>query len=101
MCRGEYINIPVIQQLNLATLPICSTSIKDKIKLQIIIFCVKHNGEQTVTLEFEIGTEHGCGGCDMIYLSIVLIGAIKHLCTIYKYINITQGYQRNKNIYNT
>ena len=57
---------------------------------------MKHNGEQTITPEFEIGT--GRGGCDMIYLSIVLIGAIKYSCT--KYINITQGYQRNKNIHN-
>ena len=72
----------------------CSSSTKDKIKLQIIIFCVKHNREQTITLEFKMG--HGPGGCDMIYLSIVLISAIKYSCTIYKYINITQGYQRNK-----
>ena len=87
--------------INLATIAICSTSTKDKIKLQIIIFCVKHNREQTITLEFEIGTGHGRGGCDMIYLSIVLFSAIKYSCIIYKYINITQGYQRNKNIHNT
>ena len=70
---------------------ICSTSTKDKIKLQIIIFCVKHNREQTITLEFEIGTGHGRGGCDMIYFSIDLISAIKYSCTRYKYINITRG----------
>ena len=72
-----------------------------KIKLQIIIFCVKHNREQTITPEFEIGKGQGRGGCDMIYLSIVLINAIKYSCTIYKYINITRGYQRNKNIHNS
>ena len=45
---------------------------------------------------------HGRGGCDMIYLSIVLISAIKYSCTIYKYINITQGNKKiNKNIHNT
>ena len=64
---------------------------KDKIKLQIIIFCVKHNREQTITLEFEIGTGHGRGGCDMIYFRIDLISAIKYSCTRYKYINITRG----------
>ena len=59
----------------------CSTSTKDKIKLYIIKFCVKHNREQTKTLELEMG--HGRGGCDMIYLSIVLISAIKkYSCTI-------------------
>ena len=59
-----------------------STSTKDKIKLHIILFCVKHNREQTITLEFEMGTGRGCGGCDMIYLSIVLISAIKYSCSI-------------------
>ena len=62
---------------------------------------MKHNGAQTIILEFEIGTGRGGGGCDMTYLSIVLIGAIKYSCTIYRYINITQGYQRNKNIHHT
>ena len=62
---------------------------------------MKHNGEQIITLEFEIGMGHGRGGCDTIYLSIVLMGAIKYSCTIYKYINITQGYQRSKTIHNT
>ena len=65
MCRGEYINIPVIQELNLATIAICSTSTKDKIKLQIIIFCVKHNREQTITLEFEISWGRGKGLWDV------------------------------------
>ena len=54
----------------------CSTSTKDKIKLQIIIFCVKHNRERTMTLEFETGKRRGRGGCDMIYMSIFLIGII-------------------------
>ena len=67
-------------------------TIKYLIKLQIIIFCVKHNHEQTITLEFEMGTGHGRGGYGIVYLSIVLISAIKYSCTIYKYINITQGY---------
>ena len=55
-----------------------------------MIFCAKHNREQTITPEFEIGTGHGRGGCDMIYLSIILISAIKYSCTIYIYINITR-----------
>ena len=58
----------------------CSTSAKDKIKLHIIIFCVKHNREQTITLEFKKG--RGRGGFDMIYLSIILINAIKYSCTL-------------------
>ena len=60
----------------------CSTSTKDKIILHIIMFCVKHNRERTITLEFEMGTVPGRGGCDMIYLSIVLINVIKYSCTI-------------------
>ena len=43
----------------------CSTSIKDKIKLQIIICCVKHNREQTITLEFEISWGRGMGVGDV------------------------------------
>ena len=43
---------------------------KDKIKLQIIIFCVKHNREQTITLEFEIPWGRGMGVGAVYYIQI-------------------------------
>ena len=64
---------------------------------------MKHNREQTITLEFQIRTGHGRGGGGMGHdlFEHCLISAIKYSCTIYKYINIIQEYQRNKNIHNT
>ena len=63
---------------------------------------MKHNREQTITLEFEISWGRGMGVGDVHDLfEHCLISAIKYSSTIYKYINITQGYQRNKIINNT
>ena len=44
------------------TIAVCSTSTKNKNKLHIIIFCVKHNRERTITLEFEMRTGGGAWG---------------------------------------
>ena len=60
----------------------CSSSTKDQIKLHIIIFCVKHNREKTITLQLEMGKGQGRGGCDLIYLSIILMSVIKYLSTL-------------------
>ena len=57
----------------------CPTSTKDKIKLHIIKFCVKHNCERTGIRD---GDGAGRGGCDMIYFSIILISAINYSCTL-------------------
>ena len=55
LCAGESISESDITTKSMETITICSTSTKDKIKLHIIIFCVKHNRDRTITLEFEMG----------------------------------------------
>ena len=85
LCAGEsiyqYCSDTITKSSN--TIAMCSTSTQDKNKLRIITFCVKHNRGRTITLEFEMGTGRGYGGCDVIYLSIVFISAIKYSCTLY------------------
>ena len=50
---------------------------------------MKHNREQTITLEFEMGAGHGRGGCDMIYMSTVLIKGelVYSTCVLLVYTN--------------
>ena len=66
MCRGEY----MMYQYSSDTITKSSNNSnvlnfnkRKKNNLYIIIFCVKHNREQTKTQKFKIGTGHGREGC--------------------------------------
>ena len=87
MCKGEYITIVHASLIKSPSITKSSNNNnmlnfkKVQIKVHIIIFCVKHNRERTITLELETGKGRGVV-VGHVYLSIVLISAIKYSCTI-------------------
>ena len=47
-----------------------STSTKDQIKFYVIIFCVNHNRERTITLELETWKGLGREECEIFFRAL-------------------------------